>query len=815
MFGFILNNSALDAQNYSLTGQDTPKPSFNQFQGVATLGGPLRIPRLMPNGPFFFIGYQWTHNKNSSTQTGLMPTEAQRTGDFSSLPLPVIDPTTGAPFPGNMIPSTRLSPQALALLNLYPLPNFNGTGGYNYQIPTLGATHKDQMQLRMNKLIDQKNQLSGLFAFSSTRQSTPNLFDFTDTTDLLGLNTSVSWVRRFTPRFFSTLTIGWNRQGSTARPFFEDRENISGNAGITGNNQQPINWGPPALTFADGISSLSDAQASVNKNQTGSVGDQLYWSRGKHNVTFGGDIKRQQFNYLNQQDPRGSFTFTGAAAGGLSQDAFADFLLGVPDTSSIAFGNADKYLRAQSYDAYVQDDWRLSPELSLNLGVRWEYNTPITEQYGRLVNLDLTPGFTAEAPVVANDPVGPITGEHYPDSLVHPDKHGFEPRIALAWRPISGSSLVVRSGFSMNYNTSVYQNIATMMAQQSPLSKSLSVQNTEANPLTLANPFIIPPGVTANTFAIDPNFKVGYVDTWNLTVQRDLPGGLVMQAGYLGIKGTRAVQEFYPNTYPIGGVNPCPSCPAGFAYMTSNGNSEREQGSFQLRRRLHSGFTANLTYTYSKSIDDAALGGKGGANSGGQSAPVIAQNWQDLEGERALSTFDQRNLLNFTAQYSPGTGIHGGTLMNGWRGRLLKEWTFSPTVMAGSGLPLTPGYLAALPGTGCANCIRPDYTGANLYAAPPGLFLNPAAYTAPLPGQFGNAGRDSIRGPIQFSFNASIARTFRMTDRLNLDLRVDSTNALNHVTFASYNVIVNSQQFGLPTAANAMRVLQTTLRVRF
>jgi trimeric autotransporter adhesin len=814
MFGFILNDSALDANNFSLTGQDTPKPSFSNFQGVATLGGPLRIPRVMPNGPFFFIGYQWTHNRNSSTQTGLMPTEAQRTGDFSSLPLPVIDPTTGAPFPGNMIPATRLSQQALALLNLYPMPNFNGSG-YNYQIPTVGATHMDQMQLRMNKSIDQKDQLSGQFAFSSTRQSTPNLFDFTDTTDILGLKTSVSWVRRFTPRFFSTLTISWNRQGTTVRPFFEDRENISGNAGITGNNQQPINWGPPSLTFADGISTLSDAQASVNKNQTGSVGDQLYWTRGKHNVTFGGDITRQQFNYLTQQDPRGTFTFTGAAAGGLGQDAFADFLLGIPDTSSIAFGNADKYLRAQMYDAYVQDDWRLSPELSLNLGVRWEYNTPITEQYGRLVNLDLTPGFTAEAPVVANDPVGPITGDHFPDSLVHPDKHGFQPRLALAWRPISGSSLVVRSGFSMNYNTSVYQNIATMMAQQSPLSKSLSVQNTPENPLTLANPFTIPPGITPNTFAIDPNFKVGYVDTWNLTVQRDLPGGLVMQAGYLGIKGTRAVQEFYPNTYPIGGINECPACPSGFAYMTSNGNSEREQGSFQLRRRLHAGFTANLTYTYSKSIDDAALGGKGGANSGGQSAPVIAQNWLDLEGERALSSFDQRNLLNFTGQYSPGMGIHGGTLMNGWRGALLKEWTFSSVITAGSGLPLTPGYLAALPGTGCANCIRPDYTGANLYDAPPGLFLNPAAYTAPLPGEFGNAGRDSIRGPMQFSLNASIARTFRMTDRLNLDLRVDSTNALNHVTFASYNVIVNSAEFGLPTTANAMRVLTTTLRVRF
>jgi hypothetical protein len=808
MFGFILDNSALDARSFSLTGQDTAKPGYNHLQGVANFGGPLRIPRLMPNGPMFFIGYQWTRNSNALTQTGLMPTAAQRSGDLSSFSTQIVDPNNGAPFGGNMIPSNRLSKQAMALLNLYPNPNFTGSDRYNYQIPTLGATHADAMQIRMNKLIDSKNQLSGIFAFQSSRTGAPNLFDFIDTTDSLGLNTSVSWVRRFTPRFFSTLTIGWNRQGTTIKPFFENHQNISGQAGITGNNQQPINWGPPALTFADGISSLSDAQASVTRNQTSSVGDSLYWARGRHGVTFGGDARLQQFNYLSQQDPRGSLTFTGAAA----HDAFADFLLGVPDTASIAFStmnNGDKYFRAGSYDAFVQDDWKLSPELTLNLGVRWEYNTPITELYGRLVNLDIASGFAAEAPVVANNPVGPLTGNHFPDSLVQPDKHAFQPRLALAWRPISGSSLVIRAGYSMNYNTSVYQNIAMQMAQQSPLSKSLSVQNSPTDPLTLANPFVASPGITPNTFAIDPNFRVGYVHTWNLTLQRDLPGGLVMQASYLGNKGTRAVQQFYPNSYPIGAPNPCPTCPSGYSYMTSNGNSERESGSFQLRRRLHSGFTATLQYTYSKSIDDAALGGRG------QGGSVIAQNWLDLEGERGLSTFDQRHLLNVNLQYTSGMGLHGGTLLSGWRGQLIKEWTVATNITAGSGLPLTPIYLAAVPGTGGTGSIRPDYTGANLYAPPSGLFLNPAAYTAPLPGQWGNAGRDSITGPSQFSLNATLARTFRLTDRLNLNLQFDSNNALNHVVFPSWNTIVNGAQFGLPNPANAMRTIQTTVRVRF
>jgi trimeric autotransporter adhesin len=360
------------------------------------------------------------------------------------------------------------------------------------------------------------------------------------------------------------------------------------------------------------------------------------------------------------------------------------------------------------------------------------------------------------------------------------------------------------------------------MAQQPPLSKNLSVQNTPADPLTLANGFIASPLITTNTFGVDPNFRVGYAQNWQVSVQRDLPGSLQMTATYLGIKGTRGAQDFLPNTYPTGAVNPCPACPTGFAYLTSNGNSTREAGQIQLRRRLHNGLAGILQYTYSKSIDDdAALGGQG-ASATGQNSPSaaaaspggtgpanlsIAQNWLDLSGERGLSTFDQRQLLSVQIQYSTGMGIGGGTLLTGWKGALFKEWNFASTITAGSGLPETPVYLAPVEGTGVTGTIRPDYIG--------GSFPNPAAYTAPLPGQWGNAGRDSITGPAQFSLNASLGRTFRVSDRLNLDLRVDSTNALNHVAFTSWNTIFNSAQFGLPAAANAMRSMQTTLRLRF
>ena len=526
----------------------------------------------------------------------------------------------------------------------------------------------------------------------------------------------------------------------------------------------------------------------------------MLWSHGGHNVTFGGDFRRLEFNYLSQQDPRGIFTFTGAAAG----YDFADFLLGIPDTSAVAFGNADKYFRQSSYDAYITDDWRISPELTVNAGLRWEYGAPITELYGRLVNLDIAPGFTAAVPVTA---IHPPAG--YPYSLIHPDKHGVEPRVGLAWRPISGSSLVVRAGYGIEYNTSVYQSIAEQMAQQAPLSKSLNVQNSAADPLTLANGFNVSPATTPDTFAIDPTFRVGYVQNWKASVQRDFPGSLILTGTYLGIKGTRGVQEFLPNTFPAGAMDACPACPRGFAYMTSNGNSTRESGQIQLRRRLHSGLTATAQYTYSKSIDDALLGGRG------QGTAVVAQNWLDLSAERGLSNFDQRHLLNAQLQYTTGMGLGGGALLDGWRGVLFKEWTVSTQITAGSGLPLTPVYLTAVPGTGVTGSIRPDYTGAPLYTAPAGLFLNPAAYVAPTAGEWGNAGRNSITGPGQFAVNLSLGRTFRWKDRFHIDLRFDSTNALNHVTYTSWNTTVTSAQFGLPVSANAMRTVQATLRLRF
>lgn len=807
---FNVGNSALNAKPFSLTGQDTPKAGYNNITGQGSVQGPLRIPHLLKNGPTFFINYSLNRTRNATNAESLMPTQAQRDGDLSSFTAPIFNPATLLPFAGNQIPQSQISPQAVALLNYFPLPNLTGSSRYNYQVPVTGVSHADFINSRLQKQVGRKNTILGTFAFQSTRANNPNAsgFPFLDTTSGLNMNINPQFRRQWTPRLSSTFQVQYTRAALHSYSFFENKTNVSGLAGITGNNQDPTYWGPPNLGFgSSAITGLGDGLPSFNRPQTGTVKVDDTWNHGRHTLSFGADFIRQEWNYLSQSNPRGGFSFNGTATAvpGIpaSGSDFADFLLGIPDNATLAFGNADKYLRASNYDASIQDDWRVNSALTLNGGVHYGYQAPVSELYGRLVNLDVAQGFTAVAPVLGSNPVGSLTGQNYPSSLVRPDKHAFEPALGLAWRPISGSSLVVRAAYQLRYNTSIYQAIATQMDQQSPLSTSLNVPNTAATPLTLANGFVGNPASNPYSFAIDPNFKIGYVQNWNLTLQKDLPFGLQMQANYTGIKGTRLTQTFYPNSWAPGGADPCPSCPVGFPYEVSNGNSTRNAGSFQLRRRLHNGFTALGQYTYAKAIDDLGSG--------------AAQNWRDLSAERGLSSFDQRHQITGQLQYTSGMGIGGGTFLTGWKAAVLKEWTFVIPITWGTGSPENPNYtLGQLGGTSANGPLRPDYTGASLYAgAPAGVFLNQAAFATPAPGMFGDAGRDSITGPDKFSFGASMQRTFRVNDRVTLNLRVDSTNTLNHVVFGSYIANYPSTQLGIPSGPNQMRQLTTTAQFRF
>jgi len=230
----------------------------------------------------------------------------------------------------------------------------------------------------------------------------------------------------------------------------------------------------------------------------------------------------------------------------------------------------------------------------------------------------------------------------------------------------------------------------------------------------------------------------------------------------------------------------------------------------QVRRRLRGGLAAMVQYTLANATDDA------GAFTGVKlDGTAIAQDWLHLEAEEGPSTFDQRHLLTGQFQYTTGVGIHSsGVLDSGMRGRLLNGWTITGQLMAGSGFPFTPIYLTPVSGTGVTGTVRANVIGAG-GSIPDGFYANPSAYTAPPPGRWGDAGRNSLTGPAQFGLDASVGRSFLWGERLTLDWRINATNLLNTVTYANVNAVVGSPQFGLPTVANPMRKIQSTLRVRF
>jgi hypothetical protein len=315
--------------------------------------------------------------------------------------------------------------------------------------------------------------------------------------------------------------------------------------------------------------------------------------------------------------------------------------------------------------------------------------------------------------------------------------------------------------------------------------------------------------VATNTFAVDPNLRIGAAQNWQALIQRDLPGSLTIVATYLGTKGTDLLQEFLPNTFAPGGVNPCPACPSGFVFLQSDGSSSRHAGQLQLRRRLRNGLMASIQYTLAKATDNAtAFAGVS------LTGTAIAQDWRNLDAEMAPSNFDQRHQINAQFQYTTGMGVGGGALLDGVKGKLFKGWTVTGNVITGSGLPITPIIFSPVSGSGVSGPLRPNLTGVST-DAPSGSFLNPAAYAPPPAGQFGNAGRNSIEGPLAFTFNAGVTRTFQMSERLSVDWRVDATNVINRLTYTGVNTNLGGPQFGLPVSANTPRKIQTTIRVRF
>ncbi len=823
---FNLRNSALDARPYSLTGQPIEKPSYALGRFGLAAGGALRIPKLIRSeNTFFFVNYFGTRSRNPYNAFATVPSFAERQGDFSNStvrgPVAIYDPLSSQPFPGNRIPPARMSRAALGLREFIPRPNLPGSI-QNYHFVTSVKQNTDNYGVRLMHSLRRQDRLSFRLNAQTRDAEAAQLFRFRDSLTGLGLNAEIQWTHNFGSRLINNLRYNFSRNRSETVPFFAYKRDVAGELGIQGTSRDPVNFGPPNLNFTN-FGDLTDSSPLLQRNQTSSASESILVVRGAHNLSFGGEFRRLQINTRTDQNARGTFVFTGLAtsaldAGGLPVPAtgldFADFLLGLPQSSSIRFGSSNNYFRASAVSLFAQDDWRLRANFSVNLGLRYEYFTPYREKYNRMANLDIAPGFTGVAVVTPGAP-GPYSGP-FPAGLVDPDRNNFSPRLGLAWRPFSKRSLQLRAGYGLFYNGSIYAQFPGRLASQPPFASTATLNTSPARVLTIENGFGTEPSKTiTNTYAVDRRYRVPYAQTWNLSVQQDLPHSLVLELGYLATKGTRLDIQRLPNRAAPGSPLTAEqrrqiANAVGFTFESSEGNSVYHAAQVRLLRRFRRGVSLNALYTFSKSIDNASTFGGAGA--------VVAQNDKDLRAERGLSSFDQRHNLSLFYVLSSGFGA-GGARFAGrrWIGRLLGDWTLSGGLTASSGTPLTArvlGNLADTGGTGALGSGRADATGAPVQDG--GRFFNLAAFRLPPAGRFGNAGRNTIPGPVQLALNASLARSIRLGEhRRRLEIRLDGSNVTNHVSFTRLGTVVNASDYGLPTATAPMRALNAGLRFNF
>jgi hypothetical protein len=853
---FQNDNSALDARPYSLTGIATNRADYNQARFGANIGGPLNIPKLFNGGNkwFFFAGWNGSRGSTPYDFFSTVPTLAERNGNFSGVtynngtPVQIFNPKTEQQYQFNgvlnAIDPAEISPAAQSLLQFTPLPNIATTAsGQNYHNVTSGASTSDAVNLRLIHNFGSapngplqiggpgggggggrgghRNQNNINFGLNWARSSADTIGIYPSLnggTSTQGLNASTGWVYG-KGRLTNNLRFVYNHNHVSATNLFSELTDVAGNAGITGISTDPFDFGLPGLSFTS-FGGLSDPIPRRELDQTYTISDTVAWNRGKHNWRFGGDYRRILQSFRSARNANGSFVFTGFAtgdySGGGTQAApntgydLADFLIGMPQQTSLQSGTDSYDFRAKAYDLFVQDDWRLRSSLTLNIGLRYEYNAPYTEAHNRIVNLDVGPQFAFAHPVQPGQ-TSPIVGT-FPASLIHPDRNNFAPRLGLAWRPLKQT--VIRAGYGINYNLAQYGTVIQNFAFQPPFAttETNSVLLPATSNLTLVNGFPgTSPGTVTNNFAIDPNYRLGYVQIWNLDLQRQLPHGFLLNIGYNGAKGTHL-----DVARAITAINAQP-----FIYESSSGDSILHALTVRVRKRMSSGLGFSGSYTFSKSIDDASSIGLGGT--------VVAQDPFDIAADRSLSSFNQKHKFTGTWMYDLPFGENHLLFSKGIFSHVFNGWQWSGSATVGSGFYFTPNVRGGSVdiSRGVSGSQRADVVvgqSVSLHNPTSLEWFNTAAFCSPSldascvnpsGSAFGDAGRFVIEGPGQFSLNVALSKTIQFHDSRSLELRVQANNVFNIVQFTGLNTTVNSLAFGEVTSAASMRRISMVARFRF
>jgi len=797
------SNSTLNAEPFSLSGQPQEQPASgtNRF-GITFMSAPYIPGWTKPSGKdSVFLTLSGSRSSNPTDQYANVPTDAARAGDFSVPGMPVIyNPATQLPFANNYVP---ISVQAAGLLKYFPEPNLSNTSNsYNYHLLTTAQSNSSQAGVRYMRSLGKnatllgtghggggrRSQNQGLrqsinfnYNWSDSASDNVNIFPQLGGKSASQSNSLQGGYTVGYHKLTSIFNANWNRNSSQTTNFFTNgTDDVASDLHIQMPDSSPINYGIPNIILSN-FTGLSQQQPYSSLSQTIALSETLSWIHGKHNFRFGGDYRRVHRDFLGGSNSTGTFTFSGKFTEDTAQDpttgsSLADFLLGYPQETTIDVAASKSYLRDNVWDVYVQDDWRIRTNLTLNFGMRYEFFAPYTEKFSHLtfVNTNPSAGFTTVAEAQA--------GVGFSDSLVHPFYLGLSPRFGLAWR--LPKQTVVRGGYGINYSNGQYATFASTMARQ-PLVNQPTFINEQTNEATAAGQYSMANGfpnpATIGNYALDPHYKLPYVQVYNIDLQKTLRWGVVVNAGYNGSKGNRLditsaprTSATSPNTDPANQV---------FNYEQAAAFSRFNAGTLRVNKRMSSGISLGVNYQYSHSIDDA--GSVGGTST------VVAQNWQDLAAEEGNSSFDQRHKVSGTYLYELPFGKDTFWLTTGTASHIFEGFSVSGSYTFATGTPLTPSYQAAIADVarGTAGTLRPDRVPAVSITAGGGSlkqWFNTAVFATPA-GLFGTASRNSITGPGTIQNNMTLSKTMQLGDMRSMEIRATANNVFNTVQYSGVN----------------------------
>lgn len=817
------SNSALNAEPFSLRGQPQQQPASgaNRF-GLTLITAPYLPGLTKPSGKdTIFLSLSGSRNSNPLDEYATVPTAAERAGNV----------------PGLASPITPV-PQAAALLNYIPLPNLPGAT-QNYHLLTTAQSNQMQAGVRYMRALGanatpfgfggrgRRTQTQGLrqsinFNYNWSHSARDNV----NIVPILGGKTasdSDSVQAGYTLGYHKLTNIfnaNWNRVNAHTANYFTGATDIATQLGVLGPagtalNANALNYGVPSVTLSS-FTGIGEVQPSFSVQQTISLSETLAWIHGKHNFRFGGDYRRVHHDFLGGSNATGTFYFTGYYTG----SALADFLQGQPQETSIAAAPGKSYLRDSVFDAYAQDDWRPRPNLTINYGLRYEFFAPYTEKYNHLAMVDTNPagGFTTVGQVTAGG-----TSANFgrlPDSLVHSFPTAFAPRLGFALR--LPKQTVIRGGYGINYTVSEYGSFAGAMAYQPPFANQQTNEASTTCPrpagacFTLANGFPAPSPF--GDYAVDPHYRLPYVQAWNLDIQKTLPWGILLNVGYNASKGSNLDVKIAPRALTTSPATNPGNIP--FFYEEYGAFSNFNAGTLRLNKRMSSGIALGATYEYAHSIDDAS--------SIGGTSTVVAQNWQDIAADEGNSNFDVRHRVSGYYLYELPFGKDKFYFTTGMASHILEGFSISGSFVFATGTPLTPTLQASQldVARGTTGTQRPDRVrGVALMSGGGSLhqWFNPNAFTLPAgPNGFGNAPRNSIPGPGAVENNMSLSKTVQLGDTRSFEMRATAQNVFNTVQYSGiYTTLqtgLESQQtsnFGQVSSAGQMRSFQFTARFRF